>query len=429
MADWTVMVFMAGDNNLSSAAEDDLAELRRVGSTASVRVVVEVDRAGTAPSERRRIERDGVGETALELGETDSGDPDALLGFVRWAVAEEPAERYALVLWNHGGGWAPAEIERVAAERGAAEWSPGEARERSRSGLARVFFRPSLATILALPSPHERAICSDDASGHSLDTVELGRVLATICAELGRPLDLLGMDACLMSNLEVAYEVRSMARAIVASEETEPGGGWAYDRVLRAFGEDPKAATVSIAGKLVSAYAAAHVAAGPRERITQTALDTAAFDGLAALLDALSAALVGDIAGRAAEVWSAQRRAARFCGDTLWDLLDLAGVLGATTRDAAVGQAAAALAAALRPGAGAIVAAAQRGPGLARCGGLSVYLPALREVSPFYAELAFARRQERPAWPGFLNAYRQVLSRSPVAAGAAVVPRPGGALA
>src|SRR6186713_1181239 len=121
MAEWTVMVFMAGDNNLSSAAEDDLAELRRVGSTASVRVMVEVDRAGTKPSERRRIERDGSGETALELGETDSGDPDALLRFVRWAIAEEPAERYALVLWNHGGGWAPAEIERVAAERGAAE--------------------------------------------------------------------------------------------------------------------------------------------------------------------------------------------------------------------------------------------------------------------------------------------------------------------
>src|SRR5947207_3216949 len=147
MAAWTVMVYMAGDNNLSSAAEDDLAELRRVGSTDAVRVMVEVDRAGSAPSERRRIARNGVGETAIEL---------------------------------------------------------------------------------------------------------------------------VGMDACLMSNLEVAYEIRDAVRTIVASEETEPGGGWAYDRVLAAFGSDPKAATAAIATKLVNAYAAAHVAAGPRARITQS---------------------------------------------------------------------------------------------------------------------------------------------------------------
>src|SRR5204862_2761289 len=136
------------------------------------------------------------------------------------------------------------------------------------------------------------------------------------------------------------------------------------------------------------------------------------------------------IAGRAAEIWSAQRRAARFCGDTLWDLLDFAGVLGATTRDSAVALAADAIASALRPGAGAVLAAAQRGPGLDRCGGLSLYLPALSEVSPFYADLAFARRVEQPAWPQLLSAYRQALDRNAAApAAAAVLPRPGGALA
>jgi len=206
MPAWTFMVYMAGDNNLSTAAEEDLAELRAVGSTADVRVLVEVDRAGEGGTKRYRIERYGRGEEVAELGETDSGDSATLLDFVCWAVREEPSDRHALVLWNHGGGWAPTEIERVAA--GAPGFTGGEAAERAGSRIARLLFRGSLAKILHAGGPRERAICSDDGSGHSLDTLELGRLLGRLRAELGRPLDLLGMDACLMSNLEVAYELR-----------------------------------------------------------------------------------------------------------------------------------------------------------------------------------------------------------------------------
>ena len=35
-AKWTFMLYMAGDNNLSSAGDADLAELRQVGSTPDV---------------------------------------------------------------------------------------------------------------------------------------------------------------------------------------------------------------------------------------------------------------------------------------------------------------------------------------------------------------------------------------------------------
>ena len=45
-AKWTFMVYMAGDNNLSSAGDVDLTEMRRVGSTADVNLLVEFDNAG-----------------------------------------------------------------------------------------------------------------------------------------------------------------------------------------------------------------------------------------------------------------------------------------------------------------------------------------------------------------------------------------------
>ncbi len=43
-AEWLVMVYMAGENNLEPFALDDVNEMERVGSTDQVQVVVLLDR-------------------------------------------------------------------------------------------------------------------------------------------------------------------------------------------------------------------------------------------------------------------------------------------------------------------------------------------------------------------------------------------------
>ena len=45
-ADWTVMVFLNGDNSLEPMALDDFKEMARVGSTDRVQVVAQVDLNG-----------------------------------------------------------------------------------------------------------------------------------------------------------------------------------------------------------------------------------------------------------------------------------------------------------------------------------------------------------------------------------------------
>jgi hypothetical protein len=45
VADWTVMVYMAADNNLEPAALMDLNEMEGVGSSSNVNIVAEVDRS------------------------------------------------------------------------------------------------------------------------------------------------------------------------------------------------------------------------------------------------------------------------------------------------------------------------------------------------------------------------------------------------
>ncbi len=179
-AKWTFMVYMAGDNNLSGAGDADLREMRKIGSTADVNVVTQFDNAGDVGTKRYIVQRDRINERVESLGETDSGDPKVLIDFVAWARAEYPAERYALVLWNHGGGWEPTEMDRVARSVNSPQFNLREASERQGSLLGRAFFRTTLEKIFQLPTPTERAICSDDGSGHSLDTIELDRVMAEV---------------------------------------------------------------------------------------------------------------------------------------------------------------------------------------------------------------------------------------------------------
>lgn len=403
-ARWTFLVYLAADNDLSRAAEVDLAEMRRVGSSADVHVVVEIDRSGDAPSARHHVERDGAGEATVDLGETDSGAPETLQAFVEWAIDAYPAERYALVLWSHGSGWAPAEVRRIAAEAGVPD--PDREAERSAGALGRgVFFRSSLRTILALPSPEERAICTDDGSGHSLDTLELARVLEAVAGRLGRPLDLLGMDACRMSNLEVCYQLRDHVRVLVGSEADVPGQGWPYHEVLAHLQADPSQSPEALGAFVVDAFLRSHLARGEARALTHAAFDLARLEDVAAPVDALADALAEGMAGgHVQSIWGAQRASANFAGTTLWDLAHFCAALAVATSDEAVVRAAGAVRDALAPGPGRFVLAeGHHGADVAEVGGLSVYLqPRTVDLSPYYAELAFARDRR---WHAMLRAY------------------------
>jgi len=225
-AKWTFMVYMAGDNNLSDAGELDLQEMMKVGSNPDINVVVEFDNAGELGTNRYLIQKDSEIVPVESLGETDSGDPEVLNDFVSWAYDMYPAGRYALILWNHGGGWEPMEMDKIARSMQARSYNSREAGSLLASQMKKALFSTSVQKILSQSSSYERAICTDDGSGHSLDTIELGKVLSKTKDTLGKSLDILGMDACLMSNLEVAYQAAPYVNYIIASEEEEPNEGW-----------------------------------------------------------------------------------------------------------------------------------------------------------------------------------------------------------
>ena len=116
--EWTYMVYMDGDNNLEQAAVMDFLEMEYGGgSSDKVNIVVQMDRSegfftgeGDWSGARRFLVKGGGGEqistvATEDLGRIDMGSPGTLYDFVSWAVEKYPAKKYALVLWNHGGGW------------------------------------------------------------------------------------------------------------------------------------------------------------------------------------------------------------------------------------------------------------------------------------------------------------------------------------
>ena len=122
-AKWTFMVYMAADNDLEPFGIADFNEMETVGSSADVQIIVQFDRSpeydqsnGNWTDTRRfRVTQDLNTSTissavVQNLGEVNMGSPEALVDFVNWAKQTYPAERYCLVLWDHGGGWKRARL-------------------------------------------------------------------------------------------------------------------------------------------------------------------------------------------------------------------------------------------------------------------------------------------------------------------------------
>ncbi len=402
---WTFMVYLAGDNNLSDAGETDLAEMAKVGSTEDVNIIAEFDCVGDeANTKRFFIKKEDIQEVE-DLGKTDSGDPNTLLDFIKWGADTYPAERYGLILWNHGSGWAPSEIDAIATEVNTKEYGRAEGSERSASSLGRTFFRTSLKEVLSLETINERAICSDDGSGHSLDTIELGKVLEAAMKTLNKPLDILGMDACLMSNIEVAFQVQDYVNYIVASEENEPFDGWPYDHVLDKLVKEPNIESSDLCSHIVDVYIKSYK--NKNYTVTQSAFNLAHVKTVSKSLDQLAQALRDHMETAYLEIWNAQRQSAKFWHNTLWDIIHFCNILERGTTSEAIQKACQAVTDVFKIGSNNfIIAESHRGKKVKNCGGVTIYLcPPPNSISRFYADLEFAKDHY---WDEMLEDYHSI---------------------
>jgi len=232
---WLVMLYAdADDKVLEQDIYFDLNEAEMVGSTDNVQIVAQVDRFKGAflgdgnwtgarryllkqDDDLRRIHSDLV----EDLGEVNMADSQTLVDFVTWAVKNYPSDKYVLIMSDHGMGWPGG-------------WTDGDSKAPATSN-----------------APLARAI------GDAIFMNQLDDALATIRQATGiDKFELIGMDACLMSHLEVFAALAPHARFAVASQETEPAVGWAYSSFLAALNQNPNMDGGELGRLIVDSYIA-----------------------------------------------------------------------------------------------------------------------------------------------------------------------------
>lgn len=124
---------------------------------------------------------------------------------------------------------------------------------------------------------------------------------------LGQPLDLLGMDACLMATLEAAYQIKDTTRYLVASEELVPGHSWPYDLIYGALRTTPDQSPHDLAKRIVQDYVGYYAEHPPSSGdVTKVALDLSKIYTLSTAVSGLAQALVADMTTQADVLWKAQ---------------------------------------------------------------------------------------------------------------------------
>jgi len=294
-AKWTVMVYMAGDNNLEKWVTHDIArEMAAVGSNDDVRVVALADRApghatgsgdwtGTLLFDVTAGMQPTPDQAVADWGERDMGSPQTLVDFVTWARANYPADRSALFLWDHGWGW----------------W-PGNT-------------------------------MADETSNDYLDMDELRDALEVVGG-----VDMVGMDTCLPQMVEVEAEFRGFARAMAGSQDAIGYTGFAYDRIVAGLQADPAMTPAALATLAAKSMRAGH----DKWTVAASAVTLGRhWDALASAVSDLGWDLACDLRDHRATFGLARRHSARLPQATypeVRDLLSLAQEIRARSPSATI---------------------------------------------------------------------------------------------
>lgn len=207
VADRTVLVYMAADNSLNSDGYDNIKQLMEGIGGFSGHLAVYFDARDAEPVLLEIAEENGqaVKRVVKEYQEENSASPEVLSRVVGDTKRLFPADSYGLILWSHGLGWVPAEYTFPRAQ----------------------YFRQGGAT-----PPRTKYFAEDSHPGEGqsgncyMDVKELGDALPD------EGFAFILFDACLMSGIEVLYELRNKAEYIIASPAEVLAAGFPYERIL-----------------------------------------------------------------------------------------------------------------------------------------------------------------------------------------------------
>ncbi len=234
---WSVYWYLCGSDleTYGGAATIDLLEMLEVQLPEGVTVVIQTGGAQTWQNDsvdadvlQRWVYNSEGFQLVDEQPSANMGDSATLEEFLSFAKENYPAEKTAVLFWNHGGG--------------------------SVSGAA-----------------------FDELYGNdSLDLAEMYAAFTSVWEpdlEGEPPLELVGFDTCLMATVDVAYTFCDLAHYLVGSEELEPGNGWYYTGWLDALAADPAMDGAALGQAICDTYYQGCQQVGTQDSVTLSCTD------------------------------------------------------------------------------------------------------------------------------------------------------------
>ena len=196
----TVMIYICGGDleSSKSAASKNIAEMLEATIPENVNVIIQTGGAtrwhtfGIAPNctDRYIVKNGGLELVDRDLSNKNMGVPDTLIDFVNFGATNYSADKYSLILWNHGGG-------------------------------------------------SVKGVCFDANFGYDgLTLPEIKTALESTAPLIGKKWEFIGFDACLMATYDTACILAPYAERMIASEELEPTSGWDYKTLISQLGAD-----------------------------------------------------------------------------------------------------------------------------------------------------------------------------------------------
>lgn len=234
---YTIMIYMCGTDLESNygMATADLNEMLHADISDNVNIIIETGGTqkwqntviSSSTNQIYQIKNDGIVRLRSDLGKKPMVKGSTLTEFINYCEENFPANRYGLIMWDHGGG--------SASGYGYDQNFPG--------------------------------------SSMTLD------VFNDALKNAGCVFDFIGFDACLMATLETALVAEQYADYFIASEETEPGCGWYYTGWLTKLSENPSMDTVSIGKKIIDDFTVACRQQSASNQTTLSIVDLAELAG------------------------------------------------------------------------------------------------------------------------------------------------------
>lgn len=211
---YTLMVYMCGSDLESEdgSATNDLEEMKKASLANEVNLIIFAGgtkdwKNSTLKDKKNQIIKIENGEIKVlekDVGKKYMSHPDTLNYFIDYTLKNYKADRYGIIMWDHGGG--------------------------AVSGFG-----------------------IDENNPNDEDTLTLAE-MNSVFSKYKNKFDFIGFDACLMSNFETAYAIKDSAKYLIASEETEPGSGWNYTALLNQLSKDTNQDTLEFGKKVVDSF-------------------------------------------------------------------------------------------------------------------------------------------------------------------------------